>query len=146
MSARTVKWSIGVVVLAAAFGLLFYTALEGQYVYYLTVGEFLDQAGEIPHEHYRVNGTVVPDSVQPYPGGLGATFDLTDGNRRLHVEYRKELPDTFVDGAEAVVEGYQRPDGVFAAHILLAKCPSKYEPEQADPSLYEMPAEPETRK
>lgn len=143
MKTRNLRWIFGVAILAAAFGALFLTALEGQFVYYLTVGEYLDQVGEIPHEHYRISGTVVPDSIETHAGGLGAVFDLTDGNRRLRVDFRKELPDTFIDGAEAVVEGSQQPDGIFSAHILLAKCPSKYEPEQADPSVYGPPAEAE---
>ena len=41
--------------------------------------------------------------------------------------YAKETPDTFVDGSEVVVEGSLGADGVFVAHTLLAKCPSKYE-------------------
>jgi len=143
MKTRTLRWTVGVAILAVAFGALFLTALEGQFAYYFTVGEYLDQVGEIPHEHYRISGTVVPGSIERHAGGLGAVFDLTDGNRRLHVDYRKELPDTFIDGAEAVVEGSQEPDGIFSAHTLLAKCPSKYEPEEADPSVYGPPAEAE---
>lgn len=142
MNARKLRWILGTFVVAAAFGLLFLTASRGQFVYYLTVGEYLDQVGRVPHERFRISGTVVPGSVRRHEGEPGAAFDLTDGNRRLRVEFRKELPDTFVDGADTVVEGTQRPDGVFAAHTLLAKCPSKYEPEQADPSLYGPPAAP----
>lgn len=136
MTLRKLRWVVGGLIVAVALGLLFRTALQGQLLYYLSVGEYLDQVAHLPHDHFRINGTVVPGSVQRYMAEPGAAFDLTDGNRRLHVDYRKELPDTFRDGAEAVVEGAQRPDGVFAAHTLLAKCPSKYEPEQADPKMY----------
>jgi cytochrome c-type biogenesis protein CcmE len=52
---------------------------------------------------------------------------MSDGTRELQVSYGKETPDTFVDGSEVVVEGVLGPDGVFVAHTLLAKCPSKYE-------------------
>ena len=52
---------------------------------------------------------------------------MTDGTRALPILYSKEIPDTFVDRSEVVVEGAMRPDGVFVAHTLLAKCPSKYE-------------------
>ncbi len=141
MSPRRLRFLLGTLVLAAALGALFLTASQGQLVYYLTVGEYLAQAGRVAHENYRISGSVVPGSIVRHAGEPGALFDLTDGNRRLRVDFRKELPDTFVDGAEAVVEGSQRPDGIFAARILLAKCPSKYEPEQADPSLYGPPAQ-----
>ena len=53
----------------------------------------------------------------------------TDGTDTMSVRYGKELPDTFVDEAEVVVEGEIGADKVFEAHTLLAKCPSKYEAE-----------------
>jgi cytochrome c-type biogenesis protein CcmE len=140
VNTRKLRWIVGSLVLVAAFGLLFRTASQGQFVYYLSVGEYLDQAGRPPAESFRISGTVVPGSIIPHAGSPGAIFDMTDGNRRLRIDYSKELPDTFVGGAEAVVEGAQRPDGVFAAHTLLAKCPSKYEPDQADPGQYAPPA------
>ena len=45
----------------------------------------------------------------------------------LAVNYHGIIPDTFVDGADVVVEGALSTDGTFDAHTLLAKCPSKYE-------------------
>ena len=59
--------------------------------------------------------------------GEDVGFNMTDGEATLAVYYRGIIPDTFVDGADVVVEGQLQPDGVFAAHTLLAKCPSKYE-------------------
>ncbi|NIV47932.1 MAG: hypothetical protein GWN46_14570, partial [Gammaproteobacteria bacterium] len=50
-----------------------------------------------------------------------------DGAATLAVHYHGIIPDTFVDGADVVVEGQLQSDGVFSAHTLLAKCPSKYE-------------------
>jgi len=40
-------------------------------------------------------------------------------------------PDTFVDRAQAVVEGQLGRDGVFVANKMQAKCASKYEKESA---------------
>jgi len=37
------------------------------------------------------------------------------------------LPDTFKDGAQALVEGHLAPDGHFVAEQVQAKCASKYE-------------------
>jgi cytochrome c-type biogenesis protein CcmE len=50
-----------------------------------------------------------------------------DGTATLPVDFSGIIPDTFVDDADVVVEGDRRPDGVFVATTLLAKCPSKYE-------------------
>lgn len=101
---------------------------EGSLVYYLTVTEFLDPArGAERGDNFRVNGNVVEGSIEKRPEVIGARFRMTDGAKELAVVYRKETPDTFVDGAEVVVEGSLGPDGVFQAVTLLAKCPSKYE-------------------
>jgi cytochrome c-type biogenesis protein CcmE len=47
------------------------------------------------------------------------------------VVYRGVVPDTFQESGEVVVEGGLGSEGVFRARTLLAKCPSKYEPEES---------------
>jgi cytochrome c-type biogenesis protein CcmE len=108
--------------------MLFSFGLRGSLVYYLTVGEYLspDRADDLG-ENYRVNGNVLSGSIVKTPGTLGARFVMTDGAKQLPVVYARETPDTFVDGAEVVVEGSMGADGTFVAKTLLAKCPSKYE-------------------
>ncbi len=58
---------------------------------------------------------------------MDVRFNVTDGQAAIPVEYHGVVPDTFVDGADVVVEGGLRQDGTFVASNLLAKCPSKYE-------------------
>lgn len=114
--------------LAVGFAVLFGVGLKGSLVYYLTVSEFLDQPAERDlGDNFRIHGTVVEGTIERPANSLGARFLMTDGRSELPVVYDKETPDTFVDGAEVVVEGALAPDGVFIAHTLLAKCPSKYE-------------------
>lgn len=124
------KIVVSILLLVAGFAVLFSVGLKGSLVYYLTVGEFLDRQGhEDLGENFRINGHVVPGSIRKNPDLLGARFVMTDGTRELPVVYARETPDTFVDGAEVVVEGALGQDGAFLAHTLLAKCPSKYEPQ-----------------
>ena len=120
------KIAISLVILMAAFSILVALSFRGTMVYYLTVSEFLSHPPSDLDGHFRVNGRVVPGSITRQTGVLGASFQMTDGNEKLPVVFRKELPDTFVDEAEVVVEGNMR-EGSFEAHTLLAKCPSKYE-------------------
>ena len=140
---------VAVAALVIGFAILFGVGLKGSMVYYLTVGEFLDRQGrEDLGDNFRVNGNVVAGSIIRPPGRLGADFRVTDGRRELGVHFGKETPDTFVDGSEVVVEGTLDPDGVFQAHTLLAKCPSKYESSDAGRKAYApqagSPAAPET--
>ena len=122
------KIVITVLLLVAGFAVLFSVGLKGSLVYYLTVSEFMDPGRRTDlGDNFRVNGNVLPGSIQKHEGAPGARFVLTDGKRQLPVVYNKEVPDTFVDGSEAVVEGTLGADGTFVAATLLAKCPSKYE-------------------
>jgi len=122
------KIVITVVILVAGFAVLFSVGLKGSLVYYLTVSEFMDPGRRSDlGENFRVNGNVMPGSIERHQGTPGARFILTDGKKQLPVVYSKEIPDTFVDGSEAVVEGSLDADGTFVAVTLLAKCPSKYE-------------------
>ena len=120
------KIVICIVILVAAFTALVGLSFRSSMVYYLTVGEFIDHPPSDLDAHFRVNGHVVPGSIVKPSGRLGASFLMTDGTRTLPVVFGKELPDTFVDNAEVVVEGRMRGES-FEAHTLLAKCPSKYE-------------------
>ena len=128
------KIVITVVLLVAGFAVLFSVGLKGSLVYYLTVSEFKDSGRRSDlGDNFRVNGIVKAGSIQKHQGAPGARFVLTDGKQELPVVYNKEVPDTFVDGAEAVVEGALGTDGTFAAQTLLAKCPSKYEAQNRQP-------------
>ena len=132
---------MSVTLLVAGFVVLFGIGLKGSLVYYLTVGEFLDPGRRSDlGENFRVNGTVVPGSIQKVVGALGARFVMTDGVARLPVVYAKETPDTFVDGSEVVVEGATGADGTFVASTLLAKCPSKYEAQNRAQGRYKAAA------
>jgi cytochrome c-type biogenesis protein CcmE len=104
--------------------------------YYLSVSEFV----EAPDKHsdgFRINGKVATGSIVRLATGQDVSFLVTDGQADLPVRYHGIIPDTFVDGADVVVEGRLTQDGTFDAHTLLAKCPSKYE--AADGTVEEMP-------
>jgi cytochrome c-type biogenesis protein CcmE len=98
----------------------------GGLVYYLTVTEFTRQPDRA-EDDFRVNGTVEKGSIERMPTGLDVVFRMTDGETAMRVAYHGVIPDTFVDDAAVVVEGRLQDDGLFQAHTLLAKCPSKYE-------------------
>ncbi len=98
----------------------------GGFSYYMTVTEFVHQPAPASSA-FRVNGKVVPGSIERTAGGEGCRFTMTDGSATLQVSYEGIIPDTFVDDADVVVEGALADDGAFAATTLLAKCPSKYE-------------------
>lgn len=95
----------------------------GSTSFYLEVSE-LEGGDPLPtSEEYRVNGRVVPGSVEQQ--GLETSFALTDGSANVTVVTGEPLPDTFRDRSDVVARG--RYDGTtFTASEVLAKCPSKF--------------------
>jgi len=127
MGRKGIQLTVALVVIAGGLVALAGVSFRQNLVYYLTVSEFLDKRGGLPPEGFRVDGKVVKGSVVRASQGLGVTFEITDGSRKMPVAYHRELPDTFKEGGEVVVEGTSGENGVFEASTLLAKCPSKYE-------------------
>jgi len=108
------------------FLLLVALSREGGLVYYQTVSEF--RKGALDREGTRrINGKVATGSIERRPTGLDVSFVMSEGGASLPVRYHGIIPDTFVDGADVVVEGALVDGGTFHATTLLAKCPSKYE-------------------
>jgi cytochrome c-type biogenesis protein CcmE len=127
--------------IVASMGFLLVVGMNrpGGMAYYLSVSEFVQSADRATSD-FRVNGKVEDGSIERMPTGQDVSFQMTDGSNYLAVSYHGVIPDTFVDGADVVVEGQLRADGVFQAHTLLAKCPSKYEAE-GDASVEHHPEE-----
>jgi cytochrome c-type biogenesis protein CcmE len=115
--------------LILAVGYLIATSIQNTAVYYLTITE-LRARSLTPGEIVRVNGWVQTGTIEKAPDGTSVRFvmyDKADPSQTLVVSYRGLIPDTFVDGAEVVVEGKLLANGQFEATTLLAKCPSKFE-------------------
>lgn len=117
---------LGAVVLLT-LGSLGYTMFMRSVVYYRTPTEVAAQPGV----HTRLSGTVVDGSIDLDPAAGSVSFDATDGRTTIPVVFYGPAPDTLKDGAEAVAEGRLGEDGVFQAETLFAKCPSKFESEEA---------------
>ncbi|HEV3101162.1 MAG TPA: cytochrome c maturation protein CcmE [Candidatus Dormibacteraeota bacterium] len=118
-----IRWLLVSGVVAACVGYLVYSASGGSADYYLTVSEVRSQqpaTGTV-----RVAG-VVQDDVQRSDGGLRVRFTEKDGTASLPVDYSGTLPDIFRPGITVVAEGRLGTDGIFHAHTVLAKCPSRF--------------------
>lgn len=131
MSRGKIKFIVGIGVIAIALTYLVYGGVRDTMVYYLTVGELKGRVPSVYRDKVRVSGTVVPGSIKKGMDG-SLEFKITDGKQAIDVQYSGIVPDIFRDNVEAVVEGLYTPQNVFKAKVLLAKCPTKYDP--ANPS------------
>jgi len=114
----------GIILLVVAY--LFWSGMKESSVYFLTVDEFFAQQEEFTGKGARVNGEIVPGSINWDAHNLILTFQLTNGGKVLDVRHKGVAPDTFSEDVSVVVEG-KYGDGIFHATQIMTKCPSKYE-------------------
>lgn len=118
-----------ILVVVAALGFLVYTGLTDNMVYYYHVDEFLPKAASLEGEIIKVNGKVQKGSIHKREMDYDFVIHGTPQNI-VSVNYHGVVPDTFKDGSDVVVEGSYDPAAQkFHATTLLAKCPTKYEPQ-----------------
>lgn len=128
------KWvyAFAFVLLAGGLGYLLVSGLSSNSVYFLNVSEALAMGTE-EVDKARLFGTVAEDGVEHNEDSMGVRFalqDTEDKDQVIWVEYSGVVPDTFEPGVEVIVEGeIVHPEGVFGAHNLMTKCPSKYKKE-----------------
>lgn len=129
---RRAKFLIGgAVILVALVGLVGWAmGRPGSTAFYMKVSELKAAGPSVRADDYRVNGNVVPGSLDR--NGTETSFAISDGSEDLEVVTSQPLPDSFETGyrndpssIEVVAQG--RYDGrTFQAAEVLAKCPSKF--------------------
>lgn len=129
-SSNKMVYVVALVLFLGGLGYLVFSGLTEDSVYFLNVSEALAE-DRTQIKQARLFGKVSPLGLVVMEGKLGANFDLIDkmdASKRLRVEFKGALPDTFKEDVEVIVEGSFSPDGqVFKAKTLVTKCPSKYE-------------------
>jgi len=127
------KFLIGSAIIVITLVSLAYVGFTQSKTYYHTITELSTLQGTALHQRMRVSGNVRNGSIARLDGRVD--FVLEEQGKTIPVSYvgRDPLPDTFKDGAQALVEGRLKPDGRFEAEQVQAKCASKYEatPNQA---------------
>jgi cytochrome c-type biogenesis protein CcmE len=122
----------GVLLALAAATALVLNAFRSNLVFFFTPSQVA--AGEAPQlRPFRLGGLVRAGSLQRE--GVQIRFVVTDTQREVPVVYQGLLPDLFKEGKGVVAQGTLGPDGVFAAHEVLAKHDENYMPPEAADAL-----------
>ena len=137
MKRKQLKFVVGSVVIILTLAYLAYSGFKEGNAYYQTVSELYATGDQAYTRRLKVAGDVVPGTIQR--DGKVINFLISQQNEKtkkletLPVKYvgSDAPPDTFIDRAQAVVEGQLGHDGVFIANKMQAKCASKYEKEAA---------------
>ena len=132
MTVRKVKFISGFAVIVASLILLVVTSSQKMAMYYLTVSELEARETEFANQRIKLAGKVAPGTIRKRPNRI-VEFQIWEPlggdafSAKRSVVYAGIVPDTFRDEADVVLEGEVGANGLFRAHTLLAKCPSKYE-------------------
>jgi cytochrome c-type biogenesis protein CcmE len=111
--------------IAAGFAL---NALDSNIALYVTPTDVA--AGKAPQgKAFRIGGMVKDGSIKR--DNLTVNFVITDTAKDIPVTYTGILPDLFMEGKGAVIQGRMGNDGVFAASEVLAKHDENYMPPEA---------------
>jgi cytochrome c-type biogenesis protein CcmE len=126
---KKLQFVVGGVVI---FGSILYLSITGMsrgMSYFHEVNEIEARAEELYGKGLRVSGKVKPGTIRKSVDHRVYDFKVTDGKATLPVHFKGIVPDLFRDGADVIVEGKFRRDGVLVASKVMTACPSKYEAE-----------------
>ena len=131
MKSKSIKIAATTVVLSLSLGGLFYSTLQDGTEYYVHVDEVMTDPGAWHGKRLQLHGYVVDKSIFVKPDTLEYRFQIRNKGSVVPASYTGIVPDTFKDGSEVVLKGHLGPNGFSVdANGVMAKCPSKYVPNQ----------------
>jgi cytochrome c-type biogenesis protein CcmE len=96
--------------------------------YYKHVDEVMAQPDQWYGKKLQLHGFA--KEITRKKSSLEYRFKVESNGQIVHATYTGVVPDTFKDDAEVVLKGTLSPDGFeVAPNGVMAKCPSKYEPQ-----------------
>ena len=109
-----------------------FNALRENPIYFFSPTEVSDLI-EQPNKKIRIGGMVKKDSINEE--NKKYNFIITDFNKEISVTYSGILPNLFVEGQGAVVEGNLISRKTFVGTKILAKHDENYMPKEVADSL-----------
>jgi cytochrome c-type biogenesis protein CcmE len=128
MKHKAVKIGLTSLVLAVAFGGLLYSTMGEATEYYKHVDEVMTQPEQWYGKKLQLHGFA--KHVTRKASSLEYRFNVESNGQIVQATYKGVVPDTFKDDAEVVLKGTLTAEGfTVAPNGVMAKCPSKYEPQ-----------------
>lgn len=116
--------------------LLILSAFSGNLVYFKTPSQLLKQPQQTGIT-VRLGGMVVANSLHHSHQNQTpmASFEVTDGQAAIKVNYTGILPDLFREGQSVIAIGSLNKQGIFIATEVLAKHDETYMPKEVADAL-----------
>ncbi len=130
---RRLYFAIALVFAGAAGAALVVRALQDNVLYFYSPSDIAVK--HVPPEiAFRIGGLVEKGSISR-GAGADVRFVVTDGRKRVPVEYSGSLPDLFREGQGVVATGELNRAGIFRASEVLAKHDERYMPPEVVDAL-----------
>ncbi len=107
----------------AALGFLLIQGLGNATLYFRTADEAVAQREALGDRRFRIEGDVVPGTVQPEPGGV--SFRITANGVEVPISHEGDPPELFQPGIPVVLEG-NFDESVFRSDRMLVKHSETY--------------------
>jgi cytochrome c-type biogenesis protein CcmE len=123
---------IAIVVILGVGGFVLINALGNATTFYRNVDEAVAQQSMLGTKRFRIQGTVVPGSVQTT--GEGATFELTFNGVEIPVQHRGDPPEMFKENEAVVLEGHFAGDTTptYDSDLMIVKHSNEYESKNSE--------------
>jgi cytochrome c-type biogenesis protein CcmE len=133
MSAKALKISATVAVVALALTGLLFTTLREDTQFYKHVDEVMNDPTPWHGRRLQLHGYVA--GIERKRNSLDYRFNVQSNGSIVQASYSGVVPDTFKEGAEVVLKGTLGPEGFHVERNgVMAKCPSKYEASKSTPA------------
>jgi len=146
MNRKAIQIGASVLLIGGSLTYLLSSSMSEQIEYFHPADAVLARSAELQGQRIRMGGKVAGGSIFQKKGTVEYQFEVQPipammkhpemAQKTVTVRFTGIVADTFKDDADVIVTGTLRPDGVFEAKDLLAKCPSKYEAEEKNEGTY----------
>ncbi|MFQ5914292.1 MAG: cytochrome c maturation protein CcmE [Nitrospinota bacterium] len=123
MNRKKIQFIGGGIIIFGAIAYLSITGMQQGMSYYHEVNEVQARAIDLYGKGLRVSGKVQQGSIRKTADQRVYNFQVTDGKASLPIHFEGIVPDLFKEGAEVIVEGKFRRDGVLVASNVMTACP-----------------------
>lgn len=118
-------------VILVVVGVVAWQGLSNAALYFRTADEAVAQRDDLGDRRFRIEGTVVPGSVEPE--GVAVRFRIESNDVQVAVFHQGDPPDLFQEDIPVVLEGrWHQTDDVFESDGILVRHTEEYEADNPD--------------
>ena len=129
---RRSPWAYGALVaVLLGLGLVVYQGLTSASLYFYNADEAVEQRADLGDKRFRLQGTVLGDSITPTDEGVD--FTVAFNGVQVDVRHDGDPPELFQAGIPVVLEGrWSATDDAFDSDTIRVKHSEQYEADNGD--------------